>query len=509
MKTRKNSLYRFLPCAMLLGTLLATPALRAEDTNTVELIKQLQRRIEDLEKKYDTLKRERDEAEQTRDAKLKQQTEALDQQVKVLARNRELDQEAAEAKAKEAPKINIGDQGISFASANGNFGVQLKGVIQADSRTFFQDSGTVGNDSLLLRRARPILQGTVFRDFDFLFVPDFGGTSAPQIYDAYVNYRYSPALQLQAGKFKSPIGLEQLQADPDLNFNERALPTDLVPNRDIGFELHGDLFDGLASYAAGIFNGVGDSRNTSNASFEDNKAFEGRVFFQPFRKTSFAPLQGFGFGLGGSYEDMQGANATGLPNTTGGTLPGFTTDGQQQFFAYTNTASASGQQWRLSPQGYWYYGPFGLMGEYVISDQEVSRVSSGPTLTRRLDNRAWEISGSWVLTGEDASYKGGVVPRRPFDPARGGWGAWQLVGRYAELDVDDDAFPFFSNPKVSASSAQSWSAGLDWWLNRNVRVMTSFSHTWFNGGGGAGTTAPANVTRKDENVFFTRVQLAF
>jgi hypothetical protein len=39
--------------------------------------------------------------------------------------------------------------------------------------------------------------------------------------------------------------------------------------------------------------------------------------------------------------------------------------------------------------------------------------------------------------------------------------------------------------------------------------MTSFSHTDFEGGGGAGTSAPAAVTRKDENVLFTRVQLAF
>ena len=40
-------------------------------------------------------------------------------------------------------------------------------------------------------------------------------------------------------------------------------------------------------------------------------------------------------------------------------------------------------------------------------------------------------------------------------------------------------------------------------------MKTSFSHTHFNGGGGAGTSAPAAVTRKDENVLFTRIQLAF
>src|SRR5206468_7698275 len=165
----------------------------------------------------------------------------------------EIEKDTAEIKAKEAPQITIGREGFSLASADKSYNLQLKGVLQVDSRTFFEDSGTVGNDTLLLRRARPILQGTIARDFDFLFVPDFGGTSGPQIFDAYLNYRYNPALQLQAGKFKSPIGLEQLVADVDLLFNERALATDLVPNRDLGIALHGDLFEGIASYTAAVF----------------------------------------------------------------------------------------------------------------------------------------------------------------------------------------------------------------------------------------------------------------
>ena len=56
-------------------------------------------------------------------------------------------------------------------------------------------------DSFLVRRARPILQGTVYKDFDFFFMPDFGGggsgTAAPTIYDAWVNYTLIPQLQLE------------------------------------------------------------------------------------------------------------------------------------------------------------------------------------------------------------------------------------------------------------------------------------------------------------------------
>ncbi|HWY74765.1 MAG TPA: hypothetical protein VN281_04070, partial [Verrucomicrobiae bacterium] len=59
--------------------------------------------------------------------------------------------------------------------------------------------------------------------------------------------------------------------------------------------------------------------------------------------------------------------------------------------------------------------------------------------------------------------------------------------------------------------ALEWSFGLNWWLNKNVRVMTSFSRTTFGGGGGTAvvTTAPSAVTRQPENTLFTRVQLAF
>ena len=154
----------------------------------------------------------------------------LEQKVKILERNRELDGEAVKEAAKTTPVITAGAGGFSFRSGDTNFVITLHGLLQADSRTFFADHGIKGNDGFLLRRARPILQGTVYRDFDFLFVPDFGGSTV-QIQDAYLNYRFRPELQLEAGKFKSPVGLEQLQSDTATPFNERSLATDLVQSR--------------------------------------------------------------------------------------------------------------------------------------------------------------------------------------------------------------------------------------------------------------------------------------
>jgi phosphate-selective porin OprO/OprP len=490
----------------------------AANATEVAEIQALKQEIQALDQKVEALEQRRAVEQQPTNDASKEQIQALDQKVRVLERLRENDQDAAATVAKAQPKISLGASGFSFSSADSNFVATLHGLVQVDSRTFRHDNNVPGNDSILLRRARPIFSGTVFHDFDFQLTPEFGnGTpgaasaaTTPSIYDAYLNYRYSPALQFEAGKFKPPVGLEYLQSDSFMFFNERSLATDLIPGRDLGFELHGDIDGGVLSYAVGIFNGVGDGqRNTSNTAFQDNRELDARLFVQPFKLTSFKPLQNLGFGVGGSWGDSSITNTLGLPNTTGGSQPGYFTDGQQQFFAYNPAAGgvmASGTHWRLSPQAYYYYGPFGLLGEYAISDQGVK--NSAKLRTTNLKNTAWEIAGGWVLTGEDATFNG-VTPRHPFDPRNGSWGALQLVARYAELDVDKAAFPVFANPATSASEARAWAVGLNWYLNKNLRVNTSFSRTTFTGGGGAGTSVPAAVTQHPEDVLFTRIQLSF
>ncbi|HEV2692559.1 MAG TPA: porin [Verrucomicrobiae bacterium] len=440
-------------------------------------------------------------------AALKQQLADLDQKVRVLEREREIDTDAATTAAKAAPKLSLGQNGFSFSSGDSNFVAQLHGVVQFDSRSFFSDGNLNGNDGFLIRRARPIFTGTVFRDFDFNFTPDFGGSTV-QIVDAFLNYRYSPWLQVQAGKFKSPVGLEQLQSDPYTMFNERSIATDLVPNRDLGIELKGDIAGGFASYALGVFNGGTDYNGTTvNAPFQDDKSVAGRLCFQPWKNSTVNALKGLSFGVGGSYIIDHPAT-----NSVTGLTPGYTTDGQQKFFGYNTGVNGNGQGWRISPQASYYYGPLGLMAEYVISDTEAKRSAAIATKSVDVQNTAWEVTGSWVLTGEDASYNG-VTPLHPFDPRINQWGAFQLVARYAGLDIDSDVFSGTSvtqlaDPTKNASGAQAWSVGLNWYLNKNVRANLSYSHTAFDTFG-ASKIAAGNVGAQPESVIFSRLQLAF
>jgi phosphate-selective porin OprO and OprP len=495
----KNMNWKSVVLVTVAGALLggSTFAAEAPTANSAEAdeIAALKQEIQALEQKVDALERQQHPATNSSPSS---QVEALDEKVQALERERAEDRYDAEQLAKAQPKVSLSQNGFTFASADSNFVAQLHGVLQVDSRSFFQDGGNNGTDGFLLRRARPIFTGTVFHDFDFNFTPDFGGNTV-QIFDAFINYHYNSAFQLEAGKFKSPIGLEALVADRDLLFNERSLATDLVPNRDIGVQLHGDFFNGAVSYALGLVNGDTDYNSTTvNTPIEDDKAGVGRLFFQPWNSTDINALRGLGFGVAGSYIANHPQNTA---NT--GLTPGYTSDGQQKFFTYNAGVNANGAGWRVSPQAYYYYGPVGVLGEYVISDQRVSSATKAATL----QNDAWEVTGSWVLTGEDASYNG-VTPLHPFDPHIGEWGAWQLVARFAQLDVDHKAFSDgFANSAISANGADAWSVGLNWYLNRSVRADVSFSRTLFNGFNGK--AAPGVVPAQAENVLFTRLQLAF
>lgn len=442
-------------------------------------------------------------------------TRELEQKIRVVERKNELAVEAAEAKAKELPRLAVGPGGFSFSSADTNFVLKLKALVQLDSRSFIGDNPLLqGNDGFTLRRARPILEGTLYRDFDFQLVSDFGG-SAVQVFDAWLNYRYQPGLQVRAGKFKGPVGFENLQSDATLPFNERSLVSDFTPSRSIGVQLWGDLAGETLTYAAGVFNGAGDSRNPNTSDFGDDKEFAGKLAWRPFKNTSLTGLTGLEFGAGGSYS-LISSNALALPGTGGGTLPGYTTAGAQQFFAYNPVVGpvvADGAHWRLSPYVAYTHGPFGLLGEYGISHQGV--YNSSTFRSAELDHTAWQIAGQWVLTGEPASFNG-IIPNRPFSPRNGGWGAWQVVGRFGQLSLDSDTFPNFSNPNTSANGATSWSVGVNWWLNRNLRLLTSYSHTTFDGGGANFSPVdpttqlpPATVTHQDEQVFSTRLQFSF
>jgi phosphate-selective porin OprO/OprP len=425
----------------------------------------------------------------------------LEQKVKVLDRKRELENEATAEKAKGTPVVSLGASGLTVRSADTNFVLRFRGYIQADGRFYPDDDSATStrNDTFLLRRVRPIFEGTVYDQFDYRLMLDFpSGTTSSSgnnayVQDAYLNYRPFSELQFQIGKFKEPVGLERLQSGANLLFIERGYPTQLVPNRDVGVQVQGDLLAGRLSYAAGVFNGVANGGSGDIEQADDDKDFAGRLFAHPFAKSSNDWLRGLGLGLAGTAGNQEGA------------LRSFVTPGQQTFFSYTpgtgTNVVADGNLWRVAPQAYYYKGPFGVFGEYVIAAQEVKR-TAGATITRAtLRNTGWQLAASYFVTGEDNSFKA-VTPRKPFAWGGDGFGALEITARFGQLDVDNDTFPLFANPATSASKAASWGIGANWHLNRNVKLSLNYEQTDFDGGTSA-------FLENGEKAVLTRAQFSF
>lgn len=416
--------------------------------------------------------------------------EDLDQRIRILERKLELNQEEAAAKAKDATTVSASEKGFSFKK--GDFELKLRGLFQTDARIFVEDDGAF-DDTFLFRRLRPTFEGSLGRLVGFRLTPEFAGDSATVV-DAYFDLKFSPAATLRAGKVKGPVGLERLQSGGATAFIERGFPTELAPNRDIGVQLQGDLFGNTLNYIVGYYNGVADGRDAATRDVDNRKEVGLRVFAEPFKNGGSA-LAGLGFGIGGTRGSKFGTEVG-----TGGVLPQYRTPGQNTFFKYATDVAANGDHTRISPQAYWYVGSLGLLTEYIESEQTVALAD----VEEDVRNTAWQVATSYVLTGEDASFRGVTKPAQPFTLGDEGWGAFELTARYGELSIDDAAFDAgLASVNSSAREARSLGVGTNWYLNQNVKIVLNYTQTEFDGGKAGG------ADRNEEKAVFARLQLAY
>jgi phosphate-selective porin OprO/OprP len=111
------------------------------------------------------------------------------------------------------------------------------------------------------------------------------------------------------------------------------------------------------------------------------------------------------------------------------------------------------------------YGPFTLGGEYTHTWLDQKDASANLTFD------AWYGETSWTITGESRKYKTGkfykVEPNKNFSLKNGGWGAWELAGRYAETDLNDGT--------VLGGRMSNLTVALNWYVNNNIRFMADYN----------------------------------
>jgi len=412
---------------------------------------------------------------------LRQRLDELEQAQKIAGRQKEIADEDATARAKNAATVTADTSGFTIRANSGDFVLKVGADIQIDSRSPFSEGSTGLSDSILLRRVRPTFSGTVYKYVDYYIRPDFGqGTTV--IYDAWAELRYFNRFKLRVGKFKPPVGLERLQSDDDTSFSERGLPTLLVPSRDIGFQFSGDLVKGRANYAVGVFNGVPDN-SLSDTAPSTHRDYAARVFLTPFATDNESPLRGLGFGVGASSGSVDGQ-----------ALPSYKTFGQNSFLPFAAGVTEAGHRTRLAPQAYYYAGPFGLYTEYGLTQEGLQK--SG--VRTNVGFRAWQVQASYILTGERKGFTS-PTPKRSFDPSHGGYGAWEIAIRAGEFSADQAIYAdALASPTNAARIAKERVAAVNWYLNRLFRFSLNYGATRFGGG-----------NRPEEKVVILRFQINF
>jgi phosphate-selective porin OprO/OprP len=221
-------------------------------------------------------------------------------------------------------------------------------------------------------------------------------------------------------------------------FIERAFPTLLVPSRDLGGMVHGELANGFFTYQIGGFNGVRDG-GSQDIDTDDGKDVVGRVFVHPFRPLGNQWLDGFGIGAAGAgagstssrrrvQNDRRVRELLRLPRCR---------HRRPRRCSPRSRVRENGSGFRRRPTG------TPVRSECSASTSSPSRTSTAISCGRdraaneELRHTAWQVAASVALTGENASYKG-LIPASPFDPFKGTWGAFELAARYNEIDFDSD-----------------------------------------------------------------------
>jgi phosphate-selective porin OprO/OprP len=430
-------------------------------------------------------------------AELEQRIEELEQMVRIMSRKQEVSEEvyvADKAKAATTGTVKAGPDGFALVSPDKSAEIKFRGLMQFDGRFGIDDDDD--KDTFLFRRLRPTIDGRI-GDISWRITPEFANDDADLV-DGYIDWTIpvQPTnLVFRAGQFKGPVGLERLQSGSAIVFLERAFPTELAPNRDRGLELYSSLLDKRLSLELAGTNGTPDGRDATNTDFDGEPEINARVFFEP--------VPGIGFGVAGTYGDKFSENDSRPASSSNANafLPRYRSPAQNTIFQYNTGASADGTHKRFTPQAYAYVGPFGVMAEYIESIQDVSYASGDEDFgTHDFTNKAAQITGVWAITGEDESFKG-IKPNNPGFP---GGGAWELALRVASLEVDDNIFDLgFSDPTKNVQKADEAAIGLNWTVTQNLKVLTNYTYTKFDGGAANGGDRP------DEKVFSSRLQLNY
>jgi len=430
-----------------------------------------------------------------------------------------------------------------FKTADGKFSIKLRGVVQTDYESADQDRKITSFPDVQateFRRARLGVEGDLWWDYQYVFEVDFAKDTT-LIRDAYLQYTGlkfgDTPLIFRVGNFKTPNSFESLTSDYFVDTYERsAFISAWDIDRQIGFQTA--YWAPHFGLAAGIFGQGGFTTQGSTANpplftgftAQQDTTFAARATVAPINNRVGIDSHVLHFGASvrtrevgedqplltyqARCNDLHMTNFcvnTGIPTGIGGISDGDTF-------------------WGLEAAGLW--GPFSAQGEYGhlgVDLPSADFISSTSPAAGQLSTAAnpfvgipnpnydaWYVQAAWFFGGRqtyDNEGKWGrpIIPH-PFSwGPGGGWGGFEIVGKYDVINMSDGAFnnalntntvpagsfvggcpttqlfPGINSTSTTAGSAApkvaqcgemaTWVIGLNWYLTDHVRLAFDYSQS--------------------------------
>ncbi len=343
--------------------------------------------------------------------------------------------------------------GVRFETADKAFSAGFGGRIHNDwtwqSGDEDLDPLVPGTDSfedgVKFRRARMHVEGKAFEHMNYKIEFDFTGGSASyrEVYLATSLYEFST---IKVGHFKEPFGLEQLTSSNNITFIERSLPDVFIPAFNTGIALGNHFADERATWGLGIFRDTGEQ-----GEFSDNSGygFTGRLTYLPLYKEKGEQV--LHLGLSATHRTAESVRYRARPENSFG--PRLVDSG----------TLAADDQTILGAEVAFVQGPLSIQGEYVMADVS-SDAADDPSFG------GFYAMVSYFLTGEHRPYRTSagafdrIRPKKNW--GKDGGGAWELTARYSSIDLNDGG--------VDGGEMDVLTAGVNWYLNPNARVMLNY-----------------------------------
>ncbi len=391
---------------------------------------------------------------------VEQQNSTIEKQNAELAAQKQASAETATAVANIKPAAgNVDTSGVKITmkpspkieSADGKYSFQPFGRVHMDTTQIDDDNFDHANNTNF-RRARLGFKGQLGEDFKYKTEVDFAGENVA-LKEVSLTYTGLDAADIKIGNIKPSFGMEQNTSSNTLLFTERSSATNAFSTGEI---LGLNVLAGGDSWAlgAGIFNE--DAGNTSTGEDEDVRVdVRGSVNVLGLANADTQHV----LHLGAGYSHRM---PTG--NVRFRARPGIG-DGPRQID--TGNIGSVDDVGVLGLELAAIVGPFSFQGEYFNTD--VSR-SDG---NQDASFDGYYAQAGWILTGETRPYKGSagkfgrIKPNSPFSLKNGGWGAWEVLARYDNTDLNDDG------AGITGGEMDTTSLGVNWHLTDHVRLMAN------------------------------------